>query len=117
MEKKIPHFIKPKNKKGHYVKNIHSETVLFRFRIGSGEGSYPTSVTLRKNIVSLWIVLMDKVDSDPHEVVLEFIENVCLKRWRGESAKGMSDFVLKCMIHSMLEKDDFEAFKKVYLSL
>lgn len=119
------HFVKPPIQKGVSggkaygtgKRNQYSEKIMFRFRMGSDEGSFPTSVSLRKNVVSLWIVLMDKIDDDPHQVVQEFIEKVCVKRWKGQTAKGMSDFITKCMIHSILEKEDYEAWKKVYLSL
>jgi len=78
---------------------------------------YPTSITLKKNIVALWLVMMDKIHCDHNRVIIDFIQNVCMKRWKGNSAKGMSDFVAKCMIHSMLDKEDYESFKMIYLSL
>lgn len=78
---------------------------------------YATSITLKKNIVALWLVMMDKIHCDHNRVIIDFIQNVCMKRWKGNSAKGMSDFVAKCMIHSMLDKEDYESFKMIYLSL
>lgn len=98
------------------TKDIYTDTVKFNIRMGVGS-SAPTSITLRKNIIALWILLMDKADRDPYELIQEFIEKVCLKRWKKESGKGLSDFVTKCMIHSFLESDDFQLYKKIYLSL
>jgi len=97
--------------------NPYVETVKFNIRIGVGQSSFSTSVTLRKNIVALWLLMMDKSEADPYEVVQEFIEKVCLKRWEGDTAKGMSDFITKCMINSFLEEDDFITYKKIYLGM
>lgn len=78
---------------------------------------YPTSVTLKKNIVSLWLVMMEKIHCDHNREIIDFIQNVCMERWRGDTAKGLGDFILKCMLHSILEKNDWENFKLVYKSL
>ena len=78
---------------------------------------YPTSVTLKKNIVSLWLVMMEKVHCDHNREIIDFIQNVCLKRWKGDTAKGLGDFVLKCMLYSIMEHDDWINFKEVYKSL
>lgn len=115
--KRIPKkLIKPNGsiiKKG----NPYVETVKFNLRIGQGSGSFSTSITLRKNIVALWILMMDKGGSEPYTVVQEFIDKVCLKRWTGETAKGMSDFITKCMIHSFLELEDYQEYKRIYLGM
>jgi len=97
--------------------NMYVETVKFNLRIGVGQNSFNTSVTLRKNIVALWILIMDKAESDPYIIVQEFIEKVCLKRWTGDTAKGMSDFITKCMIHDIVPEGDFVLYKKIYLSI
>jgi len=60
---------------------------------------------------------MDKVYDDPYKITQEFIDGVCIPRWEGDTAKGMSEFITKCMIHSFLEKADFNSFKKVYLKM
>jgi hypothetical protein len=97
--------------------NVYVETIKFNVRIGSGIGSVNTSITLRKNIVSLWILLMDKSNSDPYITVQNFIDLVCMKRWTGNTGKGLSDFITKCMVHSFLDEDDFKLYKKIYLSM
>jgi hypothetical protein len=97
--------------------SITVETVKYNVRIGQGELSFITSITLRKNVIALWITMMDKIEENPHQLVQEFIDKVCLARWEGASAKGMSDFVTKCMIHSFLDEMDFKVYKKVYFSL
>jgi hypothetical protein len=123
--KRIPNIIRIKAK-NHFliakssdpIKNeIYNGFIKFNIVMELGGHKYPTSITLKKNIVSLWLVMMDKIHCDHNRVIMDFIEKICLKRWRGNTAKGMSDFVVKCMIHSMLEKEDFDHFKMIYLSL
>jgi hypothetical protein len=97
--------------------NPYLETVRFNVQIGEQETLVQTSITLRKNIIALWVLMMDKEDEDPYSVVQEFIDKVCLKRWTGNTGKGMSDFVSKCMINSFLDEDDFLVYKKIYLGM
>ena len=85
--------------------------------INGNDYKYPTSVTLKKNIVSLWLVMMEKIHCDHNKEIIDFIQNVCLKRWRGDTAKGLGDFVLKCMLHAIMEETDWENFKVVYKCL
>lgn len=110
------HFCKV-NYQDKIMSEIYNGWIKFNIVLDIKNIRYPTSVTLKKNIVALWLVMMDKVHTDHNRIIIDFIQNVCMKRWRGDTAKGMSDFIIKCMIHSMLEKDDYEAFKMVYISL
>jgi len=98
------------------IKEISSDTVKFNIRMGGGS-TPSTSITLRKNILALWILMMEKYDSDYYQVTQEFIEKVCIQRWKRDDAKGFSDFVTKCMIKSILDNDDFEIYKRVYIKL
>lgn len=105
------------NYKDKIMQEVYNGWIKYNIIMDIGENKYSTSITLKKNIVALWLVMMDKVHVDHNRVVIEFIQNVCMKRWRGSTAKGMSDFVTKCMIHSMLEESDYLDFKNVYLGL
>lgn len=107
----------PRKYKDPIMKEIYNGYIKFNIIMNIYGCKYSTSITLKKNIVALWIVMMDKVHTDHNRVIIEFIENVCLKRWKGDTAKGLGDFVLKCMIHSFLERKDYEDFKNVYMSL
>ena len=108
--------------KDNIVKEMYEGWIKFNIimeaKLPSGSVyKYNTSVSLKKNIVTLWLVMMDKIHTDHNKVIIDFIQNVCLKRWRGDTGKGFGDFVLKCMIHSMMEEDDWEKYKMVYKSL
>lgn len=99
------------------MKNVYSQVQKYNLRLSFGEKTFVTSITLRKNILALWILMAEKHEEDPQKTIMDFIDSVCLKRWKGDTAKGFSDFVTKCMIHSLLESADFELYKKIYLSL
>jgi len=123
--RKLHHTIRRKTK-FHYIKykykdkimqEIYNGWIKFNLMMEIEGYRYPTSITLKKNIVALWLVMMDKIHCDHNRVIIDFIQNVCMKRWKGNSAKGMSDFVAKCMIHSILDTEDYESFKMIYLSL
>ena len=96
---------------------VHNETLKFNIRMSIGESALVTSVSLKKNIISLWIVMMEKQHEDPYEIIQRFIEKVCMPRWKGSTAKGFSTFITKAMIHSILDENDWITFKQVYLSL
>ena len=103
--------------KDKIMQEIYNGWIKFNLIMEIEGFKYPTSITLKKNITALWLVMMDKIHCDHNRVIIDFIQNVCMKRWTGNTAKGMSDFVAKCMIHSMLDKEDYESFKMIYLSL
>lgn len=112
------HFLKQRSK-DTIVREMYNGWIKFNIMMDiEGKGiRYPTSITLKKNIVALWLVMMDKIHCDHNRIIIEFIEKVCLKRWKGETAKGMSEFIQKCMIHAILDSDDWENYKIVYKSL
>ena len=99
------------------VREMYNGWIKFNIIMDIEDHHYATSITLKKNIVSLWLVMMDKIHCDHNRVIIDFIQKVCLPRWRGDTAKGLGDFVLKCMLHSILDKDDWLNFKTVYMSL
>lgn len=108
---------KEKSTKDKVMNEIYNGFIKFNLLMDIDGHKYPTSITLKKNVVTLWLVMMEKIHCDHNREIIDFIEKVCMKRWQGNTAKGMSDFVLKCMIHSILEDEDWENYKVVYRSL
>lgn len=112
----VPH-IKKINYSDPAKNEIYNGQIKVNVTLSIMNRPFVTSVSLKKNILALWIVMMDKIHQEHTRVIQDFIETVVLKRWRGNTARGLGDFITKCMIHSMLEADDYEMFKNVYLSL
>ena len=76
-----------------------------------------TSITLRNNIVSLWIVLSDfPRKKDYHNEVSDFISD-CMDTWVLASGKGLSDFVQDKMIESLLETSDYRIYTRILKDL
>jgi len=75
------------------------------------EGS-TTSISLRKNIVALWILLNEIPIKNRKSKLVDFIYS-CLDLWEGESAKGFSDFVSEKMVKGFLEQEDFKEYRKI----
>jgi hypothetical protein len=122
VKKKLRTHFHKMNSKDAIVREMYNGwikfNILMELRTKSGNlYKYPTSVTLKKNIVALWLVMMEKIHTDHNREIIDFIQNVCLKRWKGDTAKGLGDFVLKCMLHAIMEDDDWINFKEVYKSL
>lgn len=88
-----------------------SNTLRYSFRL-SGRS---TSITLRRNIVSLYL-LFSEADADLDNVVFKFIDS-CIDKWKGETAKGLSDFITARMIRNILTRDDFKQYKHLFSRL
>jgi hypothetical protein len=116
-KKTIKHHYSRVNYKDKIMQEVYNGWIKFNLMMEINGSRYNTSVTLKKNIVALWLVMMEKIHCDHNRVILDFIEEVVLKRWEGNTARGLGDFILKCMIHSILDKKDYEDFKLVYLAL
>lgn len=86
-----------------------SDSLRFSFRL-SGRS---TSITLRKNIVSLWVVLLGISTKEYDSEIYKFIEK-CINDWGNDTARGLSDFVTEKMIQSILQKSDFVLYKRVF---
>lgn len=104
------------------MKEMYNGSIKFNLALdiktyNGGRYLYPTSISLKKSIVSLWLVMMEKIHCDHNKVIIEFIQDVCLKKWYGDTAKGLSDFIQKCMLYSMLEEEDWQNYKMVYKAL
>lgn len=93
-------------------KKQNNESLRFSFRL-SGRS---TSITLRKNIVSLWLVLSDNDKSDYNKVIVDFIDK-CIDDWKEDTASGLSAYITYRMIKSMLESDDFRSYRYVFSKL
>ena len=92
--------------------NSTSDSLRFSFRLGGRS----TSITLRKNIVSLWVVLLSIGIKQYNTEIYKFIDN-CINDWEGETARGLSDFITEKMIQNILQKSDFRLYKRVFRKL
>lgn len=71
-----------------------------------------TSISLKKNIVALWILSLGlNADSWKRELT-NFIHD-CADSWKNESAKGLSEFVSTKIIASLLEDKEVVMYKKI----
>lgn len=73
-----------------------------------------TSLSLRRNIVSLWLVLnLEDIEGiDLQGKVSNFIYS-CLSKWEKDTGKGFSDFVSDLMIEDILDSEDFDKYKQI----
>lgn len=94
------------------------DSIRFSIRISSKSVS---SVSLKKNIVSLWLLLctniIDKrihcISRDRCKTSISDFMYKNLKEWEKDTAKGFSEFITDKMIDNILEEDDFIQFKKI----
>lgn len=95
-------------KTGKTNTNINTMTIPIRI-LGK-----TTSITLKKHIISLWILLMEiKLNkSTIKESIVNFVYE-CSNIWNGNSAKGFSDFVTEQMLLTFLEKEDLYRYNKI----
>ena len=89
-----------------------------------------TSLTLKKNIIALWMLYRTPLESDP-EQVCDLIENGdpvkddtikematrfvyrSLEHWEHDTGKGLSDFVTELMIEDALEMEDHSIYQMI----
>ena len=81
------------------------------FRIGNTT----TSITLRNDIVSLWILFTGRINhEDYYNDIQDYISKM-LDLWKEDNARGFSKFIMKNMISDILEdsdRSDYIAIKK-----
>lgn len=94
------------------IKQQLTNSIRVSIRISGGV----TSLSIRKNLIALWILLSEVYSKDPKEELTEFIYK-CLDLWKGDTAKGFSDFVSEKLIQSILETEDYIAYKKILKTL
>lgn len=75
----------------------------------------PTSVTLRKDLLGLWILLTEKSDPDVVGLITEFIYDIVLPLWKPYHGRGLSGFTHKCILRSILGKRDYKLYKNIML--
>ena len=81
-----------------------------------------TSLSLRKNVVGLWLTLNSETLMDINQnskgtlngEVQNFIYK-CLSDWNREDGKGFSDFVSEMMIKDILEAEDYTIYSQILL--
>lgn len=76
-----------------------------------------TSITLRKDVVALWVLMLEHGGDDTMLHLKDFINDQCLERWNKDSAVGLSEFINWCLIRSFLSQKDFFSWRKIYKSL
>ena len=81
-------------------------------RISIRISSQVTSLSIKKNLIAIWILLMNTDPEDSRDDLTEFVYK-CLDQWTGDSAKGFSDFVSERLIQDMLEADDYIEYKQI----
>lgn len=98
---------------------MSSSTLRFSIRICGTV----TSLSLRKNLISLWLTLSydltDKQLSDKSHLqglVLNFIYEK-LEKWEGESGKGFSDYISESMIEDILELEDIDTYQNILTAI
>lgn len=92
---------------------IKSSTLRFSIRVAKRV----TSISLRKNIISLWILLketeLSEITKDSvNNAVSDFIYD-SLNDWNNNNGKGLSDFISERMIQEILEEDDFMTYREI----
>lgn len=89
-----------------------------------------TSLTLKKNIIAIWMLYRTPLESDP-EKVCDLIEDAmpvkedtikematrfvyrCIDKWDHDTGKGLSDFVTELMIEDALEMEDHAIYQMI----
>lgn len=77
----------------------------------------PTSLSLNKRIVALWLLMSDTDKyADDHDAVFSFVQS-CTNDWTDSSAKGLSDYIISCMMADILSKKDYTQYSKIFTRL
>ena len=89
-----------------------------------------TSLTLKKNIIAIWMLYRTPLESDPEQVCTLIEEGLpvkddtiremvtrfvyrCLNDWEHDTGKGLSDFVTELMIEDALEMEDHSIYQMI----
>ena len=81
-----------------------------------------TSISLRNDLVSLWLLMNDHNDRQEdaqqkaEEKVVNFVLE-CLDSWPLNIARGFSDFVYNKIYEDILERKDFLKFQRIQKEL
>lgn len=71
-----------------------------------------TSISLRKNLIALWILMTRQHPTRWRDNLNDFVYKSS-GVWTGESAKGFSDFVTERMILTLMEQRDRGKYKTI----
>ena len=106
---------------------IKTNTLRFSLRVYSSEfpNGKVTSMTLRKNIVIIWILFGTKNFSfDKKQGLHDRIEGIVtdfiyesLNSWKYPDGKGLSDFVSNKMFKDLLVSKDYKRYKQLMESI
>jgi len=97
------------------ISNHMKDSVRFSIRCGG----IPSSISLKKNLISLWLVLSDnhqEKGDDNIQEIYKYIYN-CLDTWKEDNLKGFSSFVSTSMIRDLLDTGDFTLYSRVITSI
>jgi hypothetical protein len=84
-----------------------------------------TSLTLKKNIITLWFILNFDQGSKPvtKTVILDSVSDF-IDSWKDKwttinkkNGKGLSDYITEKMVYSFLDSDDLKYYKETERSL
>lgn len=77
-----------------------------------------TSISLRRNLVSLWLCLnIDSVVEIDRGKLQGKVQNFiysCIDEWKKDNAKGLSDFVSDKMIEDIIDEKDFRNYALIF---
>ena len=90
-----------------YIDN-NSDSIKYSVRLPNGV----TSLSLRKNVVSLW-VLLNCIKKDEFQNRLGNVVQDSLGEWEGESGKGLSDFITDKLISQILDTQDYSRYRRI----
>jgi hypothetical protein len=71
-----------------------------------------TSVTVRKDLAALFLLMTDDVDADA-KALTEFVKEHVIPNWKKSTGRGLSDFVSRYMVRSILSARDFHVYNKI----
>lgn len=77
-----------------------------------------TSITLKKNIIALWLIFGTDIDIVNTELdvlsyeVNDFIYS-CLDKWENNTAKGLSAYITNRMVKAFLNKKKYKSYLRV----
>ena len=73
---------------------------------------HPTSITLRDDIVSLWILFTGREDTNYFDECVNFVD-ACMEIWESTNGRGLSKFVMNNMMKDILEDSDFNSYNQI----
>ena len=91
-------------------KNILSQSIKIPIRIGKSNSV--SSLSLKKSIVALWILLHEINAKEAKGKLIDFVYK-CVDLWEEDNAKGFSDFVTERLIKDMLDIRDFKEYLQI----